>query len=209
MLLFYTFSVGFKGNNRDDFALKGLKKIVLFPFRSKSFLFVLDIFWLKSDAKYESFQSKFECLHKYIWCVYCSVWPPVKVITSYTCSMEVSYDFILSYIHIHIPPWRWLHTTILWVAYPMKVNELYNVRTLTRAYLPKNGLSLLKAISTYYRTLLSNVKMCLHSSLCQVDKWDEKGRAIDFSDRLLDVPLVYVLLYFEITAPLCNICLTL
>lgn len=33
---------------------------------------------------YESIFSNTESLHKYIWCVYCSVWSPAKIIASYS-----------------------------------------------------------------------------------------------------------------------------
>ena len=60
------------------YPFKGLNK-VLFFFRGRNF-FELNIFKLKSNAKYESFLSNFECLHQYIWCIFNSL---VEIITSY------------------------------------------------------------------------------------------------------------------------------
>ena len=40
--------------------------------------------------------------------------------------------------------------------------------------------------------------------MCEVDKGKEYGWAIDFSDQLLDVSLVYVLHYIVISAPPCK-----
>ena len=55
---------------------------------------------------YESIFSNTESLHKYIWCVYCSVWSPAKIIASYSEQFKV-------------------------FAYPMKVGALCLVWVLT------------------------------------------------------------------------------
>ena len=103
---------------------------------------------------------------------------------------------------------------ILWAflrfACPVIVNASYILRTLT-----KICKLLKKAISTYYTTLVSicigpiSQHIYIHSSLCQVHKWQEQGRAIDISDKLLNATLIYALPYFVITALLCSICPTL
>lgn len=50
--------------------------------------------------------------------------------------------------------------------------------------------------------LVLYVDISLHLSLHQVAKWKEWGKTKGFSDRFLDVPLIYV------TSLLCNNCLT-
>ena len=76
-------------------------------------------------------------------------------------------------------------------------------------YLPKKACSfrrpLQHIIQLYSQTTLALfVNMFLHLSLCLVGKLEELGRAVAFSDQLVDLPLVYVLPYFVITDPVCK-----
>ena len=112
---------------------------------------------------------------------------------------------------------------ILRVACPMLANVSYILHALTKVcvFLKRSAPS--KGHFTFYilhiiriitllnilQLILQNVSplfvnMCLYSSLCQVGKVEKCGSARDFPDLLLDVPLVYMLPYFVVTAPRFN-----
>ena len=93
------------------------------------------------------------------------------------------------------------------VACPMKTNVWHIVWSHIKICIFSwKGLYLLKQFQFIMQLLCEAildllVNMCFDSFV-----WEECIKAIDFSDRLLDVPLTYVQPYFVITTTFCNIC---
>ena len=90
-----------------------------------------------------------------------------------------------------------------------QVNKLiYESDGFRNVYLTKTVCPLWKLfqhIQLYSKTTLTLfVNMCLHSPSCQVGNWEQWERAMNFSDQLLDIPLIYVLPHFALTAPFCR-----
>ena len=81
--------------------------------------------------------------------------------------------------------------TILRVAFPIKASALCIVWAPIKVciFLRMLFQHIIQLCSKTILALFAN--MCLHSSLSQVSNWDEW--ALYFSERLLDVPLIYVL----------------
>ena len=78
---------------------------------------------------------------------------------------------------------------ILRIACLMKTNGRILCKKLSHLYPAK-------AISSYYPTLISNsiglsVNMWLHLSVSCKGKWKKRGRAIDFADIFLNLPLIW------------------
>ena len=74
---------------------------------------------------------------------------------------------------------------------------LYSASPNKRMYLPKN-------VCPFWRSF-QHITQFYSQIASLLEKWEEWGRTIDFFDRIFDVTLIYMLSYFVISVPLCNI----